>query len=366
MRHEKMKVPLSRPTITEQMKQAVIKTLESLRFINGPNAKNFETEFARFCEAKHATAVSSGTAAIHLSLMALGLNPGDEVITVSNSFIATASPVLLLKGKVRFAEIDPEIYNMDPTKIEDLITERTKVLIPVHLYGHPADMKPIMEIASKHDLKVIEDACQAHGALYHGKKVGGLGDVSCFSFFPSKNMTTGGDGGMIVTNDEEIHEKVHVLRNHGRKSKYLHDYLGLNYRLSEIQCAIGEEQLKNLNEWTDKRREHARVYTKELKEIVSTPIEKEWARSVYYVYVIRSKRRDELREFLKQNGIETGIYYPVPIHKQPIFKQEPFSKVELPITEKYANEILALPLFPSLSAEQRDFVILKIKEFFGK
>lgn len=361
-----MKVPLIRPTITEQMKKAVINTLDSLRFINGPQIKNFEQEFASYCNVKHAVTVSSGTAALHLSLIALKVEPGDEVITVSNSFIATASPVLLVRGKVKFVDIDPETYTMDPSKIEDIITKKTKVVIPVHLFGHPADLAPIVDIAKDHNLRIIEDACQAHGALYRAKKVGTFGDVACFSFFPSKNMTTAGDGGMIVTNNEELNDQLRLLRNHGRKSKYVHDILGFNYRLGEIQSAIGREQLKLLNDWINQRREHARIYSEELKDIVSVPIEKDWARHTYHLYVIRTKQRKELQEYLKRNEIETGVHYPVPIHVQPIFRDDSSSHVSLPVTERYKDEILSLPLFPGLQAEQRDFVITKIRDFFGK
>lgn len=361
-----MKVPLIRPTITEEMKKAVIETLESLRYINGPQMKNFEREFADYCEAKYAIAVSSGTAALHLSLLALGVELGDEVITVSNSFIATASPVLLIKGKVKFVDVDPETYTMDPSKIEDQITAKTKVIIPVHLYGHPVDLDPILEIARAHNLKVLEDSCQAHGALYRGKKVGGIGDVSCFSFFPSKNMTTAGDGGMIVTNDEELQERLRLLRNHGRKRKYVHDYLGFNYRLGELQSAIGREQLKLLDEWIEKRREHAHAYSNGLKGIVSIPYEKDWARHVYHLYVIRTPRRQELQDFLKSSDIETGIHYPVPIHLQPIFKDESSTPAKLPNTEQFKDEILSIPLFPTLKTEQREYVIEKILKFFNE
>jgi len=350
--------------MTNEMKSAAMKALDSLQYIDGPNVKKFEEEFAKYCGTTNAVSVSSGTAAIHLSLTALGIKPGDEVITVSHSFIATASPILMLGGIPRFVDIDIETQTIDVSRIEAVINEKTKAIIPVHLYGHSADMDPLMELAEKYNLFVIEDACQAHGTLYKNRKTGSLGHIGCFSFFPSKSMTIAGDGGMITTDNEELAEKFKMLRSHGRKSKYLHELLGYNYRLGEVQCAIGREQLKLLDKWIDIKREHASKYIKELKDCVIVPVEKYSVRHSYYVFVIRTEKRDALKEFLSNNEIETGIYYPVPIHLQPIMKDYNIDNENLKNTETVVNEILAIPLFPTITNQQIDYVIQKIIEFF--
>ncbi len=358
-----MKVPLIRPTMTDKMKQAAMNALESLYYINGPNVKKFEEEFAQYCNTKYAIAVSSGTAAIHLVLIALGIKPKDEIITVSHSFIATASPILFQGATPRFVDIDPETYTMDVSKVEALINENTKAIIPVHLYGHPVDMDPLNELAEKYDLKIIEDACQAHGAFYKKRKTGNLGDAGCFSFFPSKSMTVAGDGGIITTNSEELKEQLGMLRSHGRKSKYEHEILGYNYRVGEVQCAIGREQLKLLDSWIKTKRKIVLKYNKELADSVIIPVEKEYAQHGFYVYVIRTEKRDELQEFLKENEIETGIYYPIPIHLQPVMKKYNQDNSKLKITEKIVKEILALPLYPSMTEDQINYVIEKITSY---
>lgn len=357
-----MKINLSEIYMDDQIKKEVIEVLESGRFIKGKQLKKFEHEFAVFCSTKYAVGVSSGTAAILLSLMTLGIGRGDEVIVPSHTFIATATPILFLGAKPVFADIDAETYTIDPKSIEECLTDRTKAIIPVHLYGHPADMDQINDIAHDNDLYVIEDACQAHGAIYKGKMTGSLADIACFSFYPSKNMTVCGDGGMVTTKNEELAEKVSMLRDHGRKEKYIHEMVGLNLRMSEISAAIGWQQLQHLSVWNEKRRHVAKLYNQLLSEVdkIATPVEKDWARPAYYMYVIRTKQRDKLAEYLKDNGISTGIHYPVPVHQQPIM--EAYSN-SLPVTEKVVDEILSLPMHPQLIYTQIKFITDTIETF---
>ena len=386
-----MEIPLSKMYVDDQIHRVVSDVLNSGRYINGQNLKSFEQEFAGLCGTKYAVGVSSGTSAILLSLMALGIGEGDEVIVPSHTFIATASPAKFLGATLVYADIDPETYTVDPAEVKRKITTRTKAIIPVHLYGHPCDMDPINELAGANNMYVIEDACQAHGANYYSQqsvvngplaptqqtqgtqhtqqtqatqqtehKVGSLGDIACFSFFPSKNMTVLGDGGMITTNDDKIGQEVRMLRDHGRTQKYVHEILGLNCRLSELHAAIGREQLKHLADWTERRRAIAARYNVLLSDCgVNVPVEREWAKHVYYMYVIRVKQRDKLASCLKEKGIETGIHYPVPVHRQPCLK----SDVHLPVTEKYVDEILSLPMHPQLSDEQVDYVASEVRNF---
>ena len=355
-----MEIPLSKMYVDDQIEKAVLNVLNSGRYINGQNLNSFEHEFAGLCGTEYAVGVNSGTSAILLSLMALGIGEGDEVIVPSHTFIATASPARFLGATLVYADIDPETYTIDPAEVQRKITPRTKAIIPVHLYGHPCDIDPINELARAHNIYVIEDACQAHGATYKGKKTGSLGDIACFSFFPSKNMTVLGDGGMVTTSDEKIAQKVRMLRNHGRTQKYVHEILGLNCRLSEIHAVIGREQLKHLTDWNERRRAIAAQYDVLLRDSgVVIPVEREWAKHVYYMYVIRVKQRDRLASYLKDKGIESGIHYPVPVHRQPCLK----SDIHLPITEKYVGEILSLPMHPQLSNEQVEYVASELRNF---
>lgn len=355
-----MRVSLSKMYVDAQIHQAVIRALNSGRYIKGQELDDFEQDFAKACGTKYAVGVSSGTSAILLSLMALGIGEEDEVIVPSLTFIATATPARFLGATLVYTDIDPETYTIDPVEIERKISPRTKAIIPVHLYGHPCDMDPINELAKERNLHVIEDACQAHCATYKGRKTGSLGDIACFSFYPSKNMTVLGDGGMITTNARELAQKVRMLRDHGRIQKYVHELLGLNCRLSEIHAAIGMEQLKHLLEWNERRREIAARYSTLLQDSgVAIPVEREWVKHVYHMYVIRVKQRDELASYLKGKGIETGIHYPVPVHRQPCVK----SDVSLPITEKYVDEILSLPIHPQLTSEEVDYVASEVRDF---
>lgn len=359
-----MNIPLSKVYMDDGIKKAVLEVLDGGWYILREKVREFEGKFAEFCGVKNAVCVSSGTAAIFLSLLALDIKSGDEVIVPSFSFIASATPVIHLGAKSVFVDIEAETYTLDPEKVEEAVTGRTKAIIPVHLYGHPANMDAILEIAEENSLYVIEDAAQAHGAEYKGRKVGGIGHVACFSFYPSKNMTVCGDGGIVTTNNEEIAEKVRMIRDHGRLEKYIFKIVGYNLRFNEIQAAVGIKQLEKLPRWNEARRNIARMYNQALEGLVTTPIEEPWAKHVYHLYVIRTEKRDELREFLKQQRISTGVHYPVPIHKQPAITSVLGVQPALRNTEKFAKEVLSLPIHPALTKREVEYVSQKITEFF--
>ena len=360
---KKMNIPLSKVYMDDAIKKAVAEVLDSGWYILREKVKEFEGKFAEFCGVKNAVCVSSGTAAIFLSLLALDIKAGDEVIVPSFSFIASAAPVIQVGAKPVFVDVEARTYEADPEKIKEAVTGRTKAIFPVHLFGHPANMDPILDIAKKNDLIVIEDACQAHGSEYKGRKAGAIGHVGCFSFYPSKNMTVCGDGGCVVTNDEEIAEKIRVLRDHGRREKYVFDELGYNFRFNEIQAAIGIKQLEKLPKWNEARRNIARMYNRALEGLATTPVEEPWAKHVYHQYVIRTTRRDELSEFLKKHGVSTLVHYPVPIHQQPAITGALGAQPTLKITEKIAQEVLSLPMYPSLAATEVEYVSERISDF---
>ncbi len=349
----------------EEMKKAAQEVLDSGQYVRGEKARSFEEEFAKFCTAKHGISVNSGTAAIFLALRALDIGKDDEVIIPSFTFIATANPIILLGATPVFADIDPNTFTMKPEEMERLITPRTKAIMPVHLYGHPAEMKLIMDIAKENDLKVIEDACQAHGATCFGHKVGTIGDITCFSFYPSKNMTVAGEGGMITTNDPDLAKKMAMMRDHGRSEGYTFVSFGFNFRLSEIHAAIGRVQLKHLPGWIEKRRENAAQYGKLLNNIneIAVPTEMSWAKHVYYLYTVKTERRDELSIYLKNKGIGTAIHYSIPVHKQP-YIQDILPPVKLKNTEECAGQVLSLPMDPQIKAEEIEQVAEEIGNFF--
>lgn len=360
------KIKMAEMYVDDEIKQSVLDVLESGHYIKGENNKYFEKEFADFCETKYAITTSSGTAAIFLSLYALGISKGDEVIVPSHTFIATVNPVLHLGAKPIFVDINIETYTMNPEEVEQKVSSMTKAIIPVHLYGHPTDMAAIMDIAGDHDLRVIEDACQAHGAIYNGKKVGSIGDIGCFSFFPSKNMTVAGDGGMVTTNDDDLAERIGMLRDQGRREKYTHELLGFNFRLSEIHAAVGRQQLKHLPKWIELRREIANYYDELLEEIdqIIIPSEKEWAKHVYHLYVIRTKHRNMLKGNLEKHGITAGVHYPLPVHRQPCVSEHIDPIVDLIETDKVVDEVLSIPMHPQLKKKEIEYTAGKIKDFF--
>ena len=347
--------------ISEEITYAFHRVLESGWFILGDEVKNFEEEFSKYIGTKYGIGVNSGSDALFLALKALGIGNGDEVITVSHTFISTVDAIVRNGAKPVFVDIDPDTYCIDVTKVEGGITKKTRAIIPVHLYGHPADMEPIMEIAKKYNLYVIEDACQAHGAEYKGKKVGSIGDIGSFSFYPIKNLGAYGDGGIVVTNNEELAEKLRMFRNYGQPQKYYHDFVGVNSRLDEIQAAVLRVKLKYLDGWNERRIKVARLYNKLLEDSeIVTPNEKEYAKHVYHLYVIRYKNREMLQQHLQKNGIPTQIHYPIPVHKQKAYLNLGFN-VHLPATEKICTEILSLPMHPLLHEDEILIIVEGVK-----
>ncbi len=340
--------------------------LDSMYLFLGPNVQALEKEFATFSEVEHAIGVAEGTTALHLALRACGVQTGDEVITVSHTFIATAEAIVLAGAIPVFVDIDPETYNMDVTQIEARITSRTRAIIPVHLYGQPADMDPIMDIARQHNLYVIEDACQAHGARYKGNRTGGLGHLAAYSFYFSKNLGAYGEGGMVTTNDAELAQRVRLLRDHGSPKRYHHEMIGMNGRLDEIQAAVLRAKLPYLEEWNAQRRVNAAHYTELLAALpqVQTPSVPDDVEPVFHLYVARVPERDALLVYLKEQGVGAGIHYPIPCHLQPAFAELGYKKGDLPVTEQVVDEIISLPMYAELTVEQREYVVTTIKSFY--
>lgn len=346
------------------VQQAISAVLERGDFVLGREVSQFEEEFAAYCEAEYAVGVDSGTSALELALRAFDIGPGDEVITAANTFIATAFAVSYTGATPVFVDVDPQTYTIDVSLLESAITDRTRAIIPVHLYGHPADMDPIMEIAAKHGLVVIEDACQAHGARYKGKRVGSLGHAAAFSFYPAKNLGAYGDGGIVVTNDRRVAESLQMLRNYGQSEKYHHLVQGFNHRLDTLQAAVLRVKLKHLDAWNASRRQHAQLYRELLAHSpVVTPVETGYAESVYHLYVIRLQDRDGLRAYLQDRGVSTGIHYPIPIHCQLSHRDLGYQNGEFPVTEEYAEQILSLPMYAELTPASIEYVAEAIRDF---
>lgn len=345
-------------SIKEKIAEAIEGVLDSTAYALGEQVELFEQEFASYCGADFGVGVNSGTTALHLALLASNIGPGDEVITVPNTFIATAETISLAGATPVFVDVEPTTYNIDVTKVEAAITKKTKAIIPVHLYGQPADMDALLDIAHSNNLAVIEDSCQAHGAEYKGKKVGALGDAGCFSFYPSKNLGAFGEGGFVTTNNEKIVDTVRMLRDHGQKRKGYHDIKGINGRLEGIQGAVLRVKLKRLEEWNELRRKKALYYDRLLNKLpVIPPTEAEYAKHVYHLYVIRVQNRDALGDWLNENGIATGIHYPIPIHLQKAYAELGYKEGDFPITEEHAKEIISLPMFPEISEDQVEYVV---------
>lgn len=345
------------------LEREVLKVLSSGQYILGENVKKFEKDFAKYNGAKHALGVASGTDALHLALMALGIGAGDEVITVSFTFIATVEAISYVGATPVFADIDPQTFNFDVKELEKKITPKTKAIMPVHLYGQPVDMDPILEIAKKYNLYVVEDCAQAIGAEYKGKKVGSFGDIGCFSFFPTKNLGTFGDGGMVTTNSDYLSERLASLRNHGSKVRYYHDEVGLNSRLDEIHAAILNVKFPHIDKWNAKRREVAYYYNELFKDVpeIQTPVELANTTCVYHQYTVKTPARDQLVESLKQKGVMAMIYYPMPIHLQAAFKNAGFKQGSLPVTEDLTTQVMSLPMFPEITREQQQQVADAVK-----
>jgi dTDP-4-amino-4,6-dideoxygalactose transaminase len=353
-------------SIKSEIDGAIAEVVESCQFILGPKVEAFEADFADYCQARFAFGMNSGTSALHLALLAAGVGPGDEVITVGYTFVATIAAILYTGAAPVLVDIDPLTCNIDVTKIEAAITTKTKVIMPVHLYGTCADMDPILEIARRRNLIVIEDAAQAHGAEYKGRRAGSMGDLACFSFYPGKNLGAYGEAGAVVTNDEKYVDIIKELRDQGQSAKYLHPRVGYNYRMEAIQGAVLGVKLKYLDEWNAARRRHAEVYFRELADsgvrLLDEPAN---CKSVYHVFPLFTEQRDQLREHLHAEGISTGIHYPIPVHLQPGFNNLGYEEGDLPETERVCREVLSVPMYPELATETVMQIADSVRQFCG-
>jgi len=352
-------------SIRDEIALELQKVLDNTAFAGGPFVAQFENDFARFCQTDFATGLGSGTMALWVAIQGLGIGKGDEVITTPNTFIATAEAISFSGARPVFVDIDEQTYNMNSELLEDAITPKTKAIIPVHLYGQTADMDPIMETAKAHGLHVIEDACQAHGAEYKGRRAGSIGDAGCFSFYPGKNLGAYGEAGAVVTNSTRLTENMRIFRDHGQEKKYYHSMVGWNARMDGFQAAVLSVKLKYLNEWNEARRKNSQLYNELLAEVdgITTPTQADYARHVYHVYAIRTPNRDALIATLAENGVFCGIHYPVPLHLQNAYKSLGYKKGSFPIAEKCAGQLVSLPMFPELSREQIEKVVQEIKNF---
>jgi len=353
-------------SIKDEIDKIISFLINNAAFILGEELEEFEKEFAEFCNAKYSVGVSSGTDALIIALRSLNIGYEDEVITVPNTFIATAEAISLVGARPVFVDINEKDLNIDPYAIKEKINEETKAIIPVHLFGQPADMRSILDIAKENGLFVIEDACQAHGAEFEGKKVGTFGNIGCFSFYPAKNLGAYGDGGAVITDNENLYKEMLSMRSHGEVEKNRHEIIGSTNRLDNLQAGILRVKLKYLNGWNGKRRENASIYRKYLSGLkLVVPEELEGRKHVYHLFVIRVKNRDKVREELFDRGISTGIHYPTPIHLQKAYDFLGYKEGDFPVSEKVADEILSLPMFPELSEEQIKYVCNSLKEIIG-
>ena len=352
--------------IRAEVDAAMARVLESTAFIKGEDCGAFESEFAQYCGAKHAVGVANGTDALIVALRAYGVGPGDDVVTVANTFIATGEAILLNGARPVFVDVDPVTFTMDPARLERAITPGTKVIVPVHLYGHPADMEPILDIARRHGLPVLEDAAQAHGAEVGGRRVGSLGHAACFSFYPGKNLGAYGDAGAVVSNDGDFAARVRQIANHGGgANKYDNVVVGTNSRLDTLQAAVLRVKLRHLDRWNAERRERVQAYTRALADVpgLTLPRERAGARSVWHLYTVLTAERDALQQGLKAQGISTAVHYPRPIHLQPAMAAAGGAAGDLPVSERLSREVLCLPLYPELPAEDVDRVAASVRSF---
>jgi perosamine synthetase len=362
-------IPLGKPVFDSEMEEAAINALRNEKYVSGESVWKFEEEFAKYCGVDFAVSTNSGTVALQIAMMASGIVPGEHATTSPASFVASANAILHAGGVPMFSDINLETYNLDPELLKKTAESKMKAVIPVHLYGYPADMDLINEVAEKNGLIVIEDACQAHGALNKGRRTGSLGDVGCFSFYPSKNMTVCGDGGMITTNNKKIADKAAKLRDCGRKSQYVHDMIGYTARLNSVNAAIGRVQLRYLDAWNEKRRYVAQVYYRLLSDVDGLTLppmgERNRLRPVFHCFVVRTKRRDKLKAWLESNGIGCGIHYALPIHLQPIYRKLfDYKKGRYPKSEELCQTCLSLPIYPEISSNILSFISAKIHAFF--
>lgn len=348
-------------SLKNELDEAIRNVIMDSAFVGGKYTKAFEQNYAYFIGTKHCIGVGNGTEALFIALKVLGIGEGDEVITAANSFIATSEAITMAGAKVVFVDCDNDTYNIDVQRVEKVITNETKAIIPVHLYGQPADMDPIIELGQKYNLYIIEDAAQAHGAVYKGRKVGTLAPLACFSFYPGKNLGAYGDAGAIVTDDDELAEKAGMFANHGRKEKYNHEFEGINSRLDGLQAAILDVKLKHLENWTERKRSIAKMYDESLKDVVITPAVLPDVRHVYHLYVIRIKNRNKVREFLAEKGIQTGIHYPIPLPFLNAYKYLEHKPIDFPVVRSIKDEILSIPIHGDMSDDHVEYVIKQLK-----
>ncbi len=373
-------VPISRPSLGDEELREVERVLRSGMLAQGRRVKELEEQFARYVGAKHGVAVANGTLALLVALQAMGVGPGDEVITTPLTFFATASTILMTGATPVFVDVDLETYNLHPERVEDALTDATRAIVPVHLFGHPVDMDPLLKIARERGLLILEDAAQAHGAEYRGKRVGSIGHAAAFSFYPTKNMTTA-EGGMVTTSDDRLAERCRLLRDHGQEAKYLHIMLGMNYRMTDLQAAIGLVQLRKLDKMNERRREIAKIYVEELGglEGLEMPVERPWARHAWHLFAVRvtGPSRDRLVEALRARGVDARTSYPMPIYKQPVMRrlgdkefdplwfarpERGFRRTECPNAEKLVGQLMLLPIHPGMSDEDVYFVTRAVRE----
>jgi dTDP-4-amino-4,6-dideoxygalactose transaminase len=351
--------------LRQEIDAAIARTLDNCSFCLGPDVVQFEKDFAKFCGAEHCIAYNSGTSALHIALMLLNVGPGDEVITTPMTFVATSWAISYVGAKPVYVDIDDATFNLDPAQVERAITPRTKCILPVHLYGHPADLDPLLAIARKHNLPLVEDAAQAHGAKYKGRVVGTFGAMSCFSFYPGKNLGAYGEGGAIVTNSAAFNGRARSLREHGSTQRYYHDEVGFNYRMEGIQGAVLGIKLKHLNAWTRERRRVAQRYHELFAGTpLQLPREAAWAESAYHLYVVRHPRRDDLKKHLEANGIGCALHYPLPLHLQKCYAGLGYKRGDFPVSEKAADECLSLPIYPEMTEAQIQRVAEVVGDFF--
>jgi perosamine synthetase len=363
-----MRIGLCKPVVTEEMIEAATEALRNERFVLGESVFKFEEAFADYVGTEHAVSVSSGTAALTLTLIAMGIK-GNEILTTPLSFVATATSIVHAGGTPRFTDVQEDDFLIDPTDIVSRLTEKTRGIMPVHLFGHPCEMDAIWDIASERGLMVVEDAAQAHGAKYKNRRTGSLGNAGCFSFYSTKNMTVGGDGGMVTTDDERLAEDIRKLRHCGRVSQYVHDVFGFTSRLNSANAAFGLVQLKYLDEWNERRRAIASRYTDILRQterVETPPVPSKELTSVFHLYAIRAEYRDGLAHHLTTHGVECGIHYPVPIHLQPVYREVyGYKEGEFPVSESLTGKLLSLPMFPEMTDEEVDYVCECIEDFYG-
>lgn len=354
-------------SIEKEINQAIFGVLSSTHFILGKEVEKFEREFADFCEVKYCVGVDNGSSALELGMRALGIGKGDEVITPVNSFIASSSVISFAGALPVWVDCDLKTYDINPSQIEKKITKKTKAIMPVHLYGQVAEMDTIVKIAKKYKLFIVEDACQAHGAEYKGRKAGSFGDFAAFSFYPAKNLGAYGDGGALVTNSKKIYERVKMMRNYGQSKKYHHDFLAWNRRLDTLQAAILRVKLKYLNKWNKQRQKNAQLYQEYLINLpVTLPFREPHNEHVYHLYIITTKKRDGLQRYLKTKGIETGIHYPIPIHNQKAYRNLNTRGESFPMAKKFSQETLSLPMYPELKQSEIKYICREIKNFFNE